>query len=109
MEKILTHDPAAAATLSATGDGEVPFTLALWERDPVAADRVLASLPENTFEVRWHGVDFSRGYAKGVIAQLKGDEAAARATFSAARAEVERSAYSSAYRPMTTTFIASWV
>ena len=89
VEKILTHDPAAAATLSATGDGEVPFTLALWERDPVAADRALAALPENTFEVRWHGVDFGRGYAKGLIAQLKGDEAAARATFSAARAEVE--------------------
>ena len=89
VEKILTHDPAAAATLGTTGDGEVPFTLALWERDPVAADRGLAALPENTFEVRWHGVDFSRGYAKGLIAQLKGDEAAAGATFSAARAEVE--------------------
>jgi TolB-like protein/Flp pilus assembly protein TadD len=89
MEKILTHDPAAAATLGATGDGEAPFTLALWERDPVAADRALAALTENYFEVRWHGVDFTRGYAKGLIAQLKGDEAAAGATFSAARAEVE--------------------
>jgi len=89
VEKILTYDPAAAATLGATGGGEPPFTLALWERDPVAADRALATLPENYFEVRWHGVGFSRGYAKGLIAQLKGDEAAAGATFNAARAEVE--------------------
>ncbi len=89
VEKILTHDPAAAATLGTTGDGEAPFTLALWERDPVAADRALAALPENYFSVRGHGVDFTRGYAKGLIAQLKGDDAAAGATFSAARAEVE--------------------
>ena len=89
VEKILTHDPAAAATLSTTGDGEAPFTLALWERDPVAADRALAALPENYFEVRGHGVDLTRAYAQGLIAQMKGDEAAAGATFSAARAEVE--------------------
>jgi TolB-like protein/cytochrome c-type biogenesis protein CcmH/NrfG len=89
VEKILTHDPAAAATLSTTGDGEAPFTLALWERDPVAADRALATLPENYFEVRWHGVVFSRGYAQGLIARMKGDEAAARVAFNAARAEVE--------------------
>ncbi len=89
VEKILTHDPAAAATLSTTGDGEAPFTLALWERDPVAADRALAALPENYFSVRGHGVDFTRGYAKGLIAQLKGDEAAARVALNAALAEVE--------------------
>ncbi|HEY5991546.1 MAG TPA: protein kinase, partial [Candidatus Udaeobacter sp.] len=56
LEKILAYDPAAAATLSTTGDGEAPFTLALWERDPIAADRALAALTENYFEVRWHGV-----------------------------------------------------
>jgi len=46
VEKILTHDPAAAGTLGigVTGGGEPPFTLALWERDPVAADRALAAL-----------------------------------------------------------------
>ncbi len=89
VEKILTHDPTAAATLGTNGGGEPLFTLALWERDPVAADRALAALPENYFSVRWGGVDLTRAYAQGLIAQLKGDEAAARATFSAARAEVE--------------------
>ena len=91
VEKILTHDPAAAGTLGigTTGGGEPPFTLALWERDPIAADRALAALTEDYFSVRCGGVDFTRAYAQGLIARMKGDEAAARVAFNAARAEVE--------------------
>ncbi|PYJ71527.1 MAG: hypothetical protein DME76_01625 [Verrucomicrobia bacterium] len=91
VEKILTHDPAAAGTLGigVTGGGEPPFTLALWERDPIAADRALAALTEDYFSVRCGGVDFTRAYAQGLIARMKGDEAAARVAFNAARAEVE--------------------
>jgi serine/threonine protein kinase/tetratricopeptide (TPR) repeat protein len=66
------------------------FYLALWERDPVAADRALAALPENNTVTRTGGmVKFSRDYAQGLIVRMKGDTVAARAAFSAARVQQE--------------------
>jgi tetratricopeptide (TPR) repeat protein len=84
VEKILTENPAAAGTLRGT-----PFTLALWEHDFVAADRALAAVTANTFEVRHWTIQFSRAYAEGLIARAKGDAAVLQAAFTAARKEQE--------------------
>jgi len=84
VDKILTENPAAAGTLRGT-----PITLALWEHDFVAADRLLAAVTANTFEVRHWTIRFSRAYAEGLIARAKGDAAAAQAAFTAARKEQE--------------------
>ena len=84
VDKILRENPAAAGTLKGT-----PFTLALWEHDFVAADRALAAVTANTFEVRHWTIRFSRAYAEGLIARAKGDAAAAQAAFTAARKEQE--------------------
>jgi len=66
------------------------FYLALWERDPVAADGALAALTENNTVSRTGGmVKFGRDYVQGLIARMKGDTVAARAAFSAARAQQE--------------------
>jgi serine/threonine protein kinase/tetratricopeptide (TPR) repeat protein len=66
------------------------FYLALWERDPVAADGALAALTENNTVSRTGSmVKFGRDYVQGLIARMKGDTVAARAAFSAARAQQE--------------------
>src|SRR5436189_6424214 len=51
VEKILTYDPAVAGTVGTTGGREPPFTRALWERDPIAADRALAARTADYFAV----------------------------------------------------------
>jgi len=65
------------------------FLVALWGRNPVAADRALAAITDNTFWVRGP-VEFTRAYAKGLVARMKGDDDGARAAFSAARTEREK-------------------
>ena len=68
------------------------FRLALYERDPVAADRALSARGEGTFDARsmgGGGMQFSRVYAQGLVARLKGDATAARAAFTDARAQQE--------------------
>jgi TolB-like protein/Tfp pilus assembly protein PilF len=87
VEKILTDNPDAAGTL-----GGVPFTLALWEHDFVAADRAVAVLTENnnTFIARSGEIVLTRACAEGLIARAKGDAAAAQAAFTAARKEQEQ-------------------
>src|SRR5437867_461905 len=86
-EKILRDDPASAGNLVGWR-----FYLALYERDFASADRALAPLTENkytTFRVRTDEMYFSRAYAEGLLARIKGDAAAARAAFTAARAQQE--------------------
>jgi serine/threonine-protein kinase len=69
------------------------FYLALWERDPVAADGALAALTENNTVSRTGGmVKFGRDYVQGLIARMKGDTVAAHAAFSAARVPQEEAA-----------------
>jgi TolB-like protein/predicted Ser/Thr protein kinase len=67
--------------------------LALYERDAVAADRALAELGargEDTFDARGiGGTRFSRAYLEGLVARMKGDDAAAHAAFTAARTRQE--------------------
>src|SRR5213594_726783 len=87
IEKILRDDPASAGNLVGWR-----FYLALYEHDIASADRALAPLIENkhtTFRVRWDEIYFSRAYAEGLLARIKGDAAAARAAFTAARAQEE--------------------
>ena len=87
IEKILRDDPASAGNLVGSR-----FYLALYEHDFASADRALAPLIENkhtTFRVRWDEIYFSRAYAEGLLARIKGDAAAARAAFTAARAQEE--------------------
>src|SRR5207247_1033826 len=84
IEKILRDDPAAAGAMV----GRL-FALAMYERDFASADRALAPLTENkhtSFRVRTDAMYFSRAYAEGLLARIKGDAAAARAAFTAARA-----------------------
>jgi len=85
LGKNFTDNPGLLRT-----EGAVCFAMALWARDPVAADRVLAAITENTFGVRMGSVVFTRAYAAGLVARMKGDEDGARAAFSAARTEQEK-------------------
>ena len=87
IDKIFRDDPASAGNLVGWR-----FYLALYEHDFASADRALAPLIENkhtTFRVRWDEIYFSRAYAEGLLARIKGDAAAARAAFTAARAQEE--------------------
>jgi TolB-like protein/Tfp pilus assembly protein PilF len=79
------NDPALLRTLS----GKM-FFLSIFLRDPIAADRALEAITDNTFGVRGGAVQFTRAYSEGLVARLKGDEDGARAAFSAARAELEK-------------------
>jgi TolB-like protein/Tfp pilus assembly protein PilF/predicted Ser/Thr protein kinase len=87
IEKILRDDPAAAGNLVGWR-----LYLALYEHDFASADRALVPLSENkyaSFHVRTDAIYFSRAYAEGLVARIKGDAAAARAAFTAARAQQE--------------------
>jgi serine/threonine-protein kinase len=66
------------------------FAMALLGRNPAAADRALAAITDDTFGARMGFVDFTRAYAKGLVARMKGDKDGARAAFNAARIEQEK-------------------
>jgi serine/threonine protein kinase/tetratricopeptide (TPR) repeat protein len=83
--KNFTDNPALLRT-----DASDCFLVALWARDPVAADSVLAATTDNAFGARGNAVGFTRAYAKGLVARMKGDKDGARAAFSAARTEQEK-------------------
>jgi TolB-like protein/Tfp pilus assembly protein PilF len=70
--------------------GPLCFFTALWARNPVAADHALAAITRNDFSARGNVVAFTRAYAKGLVARMKGDEDGARAAFNAARTEQEK-------------------
>ena len=83
IDSILATDPASIKKAA-----DVWFTGAVAERDPGAAERALTALdgnPVGSDTVLW-GPDF----CKGIIARMTKDEAKARATFTAARAEQEK-------------------
>ena len=80
IEKVLAADPSSAEDPLMKDER---FRLALFERDFVAAGRVLAAVPEkNPFDD-----GYSRDFWTGVVARTKGDVAAARAAFTTARAQ----------------------
>jgi TolB-like protein/Tfp pilus assembly protein PilF/predicted Ser/Thr protein kinase len=70
---------------------ECSLSLALYERDSVAADQALAQLGEHAFATGGinGNVQFGRAYLRGLVARMKGDAAAAHTAFSAARTQQE--------------------
>jgi TolB-like protein/class 3 adenylate cyclase len=85
MEKNCTDNPASLRTFAVDC-----FFIALWERNPVAADNALAAIADNAFVARGVAVQFTRAYAKGLVARMKGDDDGARGAFNAARTEQEK-------------------
>jgi TolB-like protein/cytochrome c-type biogenesis protein CcmH/NrfG len=85
LEKILAENPASARDLT-----RGRFFVSLYERDPVASERALATLDYPVMNARGIGaVKFSPAYARGLLARIKGDAAGAYAAFSGARAQQE--------------------
>jgi TolB-like protein/tRNA A-37 threonylcarbamoyl transferase component Bud32/Flp pilus assembly protein TadD len=80
IEKILVEDPFQAANDEIK---RMRFLIALWERDTVGAARATGALPQKDFLGDTYA--FSRDFWVGVFARMKGDTAAARAAFTAAR------------------------
>jgi TolB-like protein/Tfp pilus assembly protein PilF len=67
------------------------FFVSLYERDPNAAGRVLATLEYPVMNSRgFGGVKFTPAYARGLVARMKGDAAGAQTVFNAARVEQEK-------------------
>src|SRR5438477_2586699 len=80
IEKVLAEDPARAEDDRIKQDR---FRLAIYEHDPVTADRIVATLPEeNSLD---DDFEFSRDFWQGVIARMQGEATAANAAFTAAR------------------------
>lgn len=85
LDEILAKNPASAKDLT-----RGRFFVSLYERDPVAAENILATLQYPVMGARGIGnVKFSPAYARGLVARMKGDVAAAQAAFSAARVQQE--------------------
>jgi TolB-like protein len=86
LEKILAENPASARDLT-----RGRFFVSLYERDPVAAERALATLDYPVMNARGIGdIKFSPGFARGLVARIKADAAGAYAAFSAARVQQEK-------------------
>jgi TolB-like protein/Tfp pilus assembly protein PilF len=79
---LLAKDPAFAKKTA-----PIRVLLALCERDIVAAEAALAALGGGTYGP--NAVQFSRSFGEGMVARVRGDEAAARAAFTRARARQE--------------------
>jgi len=86
LEKILTENPSSARDLT-----RGRFFVSLYRRDADAAHRALAALDDGTLNGRGIGtIEFSRAYAHGLVASMRGDTVGARAAFSAARQQQEK-------------------
>jgi serine/threonine-protein kinase len=89
LEQILAENPASAKDLT-----RGRFFVRLYERDPAAAEQVLATLEYPVLGARSiGGVKFTPAYARGLIARMKGDSAGARSAFTAAREQLESAAH----------------
>jgi serine/threonine-protein kinase len=85
VEAIVTENPAVATDIA-----DDWLYLALCERDPVAANRALAAMKLGVIAVG--NARFPRAWFEGLAAHTRGDGAAARNAFAAARLEAERMA-----------------
>jgi tetratricopeptide (TPR) repeat protein len=83
IKTILAENPNAAPILA--GDWHI---LALCERDSAAAERALSAMPSDGCQDG--AVPFPKSWCQGLSARLRGDEAAARAAFTKARNEIEK-------------------
>jgi TolB-like protein/Tfp pilus assembly protein PilF len=83
IQGILAENPNAAPILA--GDW---LLLALYERDPAAAERALAAMPAGgCYDA---AIPFPNTWCQGLGARLRGDQSAARAAFINARKELEQ-------------------
>jgi TolB-like protein/class 3 adenylate cyclase/Tfp pilus assembly protein PilF len=82
IDAILAEDPSAAPTVANAWLG-----LALCERDPIAANRALVALSGDYHRLGY--IILSPACIEGLIARIRGDADAARAAFTAARAQQE--------------------
>jgi TolB-like protein/class 3 adenylate cyclase/Flp pilus assembly protein TadD len=85
IEAALKEDPTAAG-----GFATNYIALALYERDPKAAERAIAVMPAQGINV--DQLSFPVSFWKGLVARMQGDSAGAKEAFSAARHEVEQTA-----------------
>jgi TolB-like protein/Tfp pilus assembly protein PilF len=83
IESVIHQNPAAGAHFAPSR-----IFLAVAERDANAGERALADLGENTYGP--DAIHFSRAFGEGFFARVKGDAAAAQASFTTARAEQQR-------------------
>jgi TolB-like protein/Tfp pilus assembly protein PilF len=83
IQTILAEDPNAAPVLV-----EQWLVVALRERDAAAAERALAAMPAGGCYDE--NIPFPNSWCEGRVAQLRGDEPAARAAFTKARIELEQ-------------------
>ncbi|PYI48366.1 MAG: hypothetical protein DMF11_03735, partial [Verrucomicrobia bacterium] len=83
IETALTQNPKAAPYIVLQW-----FDLVFSERNPAAAERVLASMPAGGGYDE--NIPFPDSWWRGLVARLRGDEPAARAEFASARRELER-------------------
>jgi TolB-like protein/Tfp pilus assembly protein PilF len=79
----MMNENALAAALT----GEIWLDLAMCERDPVLAERALASVGDGFYRNQLH---FSRTFLEACVARAFGDDAAAQKAFTAARSEFDR-------------------
>jgi serine/threonine-protein kinase len=64
------------------------FRLATRERDPIEAERALGTMSEDGCHDE--NIPFPNSWCRGLVARLRGDQAAARAAFTDARKELEQ-------------------
>ncbi len=84
IEAIIAEDSARSQTHSVN----FGFAVSLCERDFDGARRALAALPiDGCYD---DNIPFPRSWCEGVVAQLRGDKAAAHAAFTNARAEAAK-------------------
>jgi TolB-like protein/Tfp pilus assembly protein PilF len=83
IESIIQQNPA-----SSTGLAPSRIFLASVERDTKAAEQALADLGDDTYGP--DAIRFSRAFGEGFFARLKGDAAAAHASFTTARVAQQR-------------------
>ncbi len=85
IEAVVAEDPAAARTIA-----ERWLYIAMCERDNFGVSRALALVPPEGTSVG--NIWLPRAYFEAVAARARGDATVARAAFTTARAEVERTA-----------------
>ena len=95
VQAILAENPRAVENIA-----DFWLYLSLCQRDFVGAQRALAALPIDGCHVE--SIPFPRAWCEGVVAQMRGDTAASRAAFTAARNEMaklvrEQPAYAEAH------------
>ena len=87
-----THAALETVPADSVESAGMRLELAVYDRDPAAADRAMAHLRlhgPDAFEPGRGGMQFTRDLQEALVARMKGDDASARAAFTAARVKQE--------------------